>query len=253
MDDPTSPAPVEPNLWHFSAMAWGFSNMLLSLFAWPLCFNQTGIRLQLCLLVVHIAGVTYLWRVAKTRGNPERLLDMAFVTLVFIFMVPLCMLAAPVMVLAAYALPGTTWQAVATIFAGSATVLAIYRIWRTATDDESGRRFDLCLINELQGRVLTTISASHLLSRVGSIPTKPTRIDGWSMIAAVATGAPILLETISHNATSRIIGLCALITTPLAMHTVSRLAVHAYLWIYRLARFERESGIRILVTVLPRD
>jgi hypothetical protein len=53
---------------------------------------------------------------AGKRGNPKRLMDLAIVTLVFINIAPLCMLAAPVIVLAAFALPSPAWQILLTNF-----------------------------------------------------------------------------------------------------------------------------------------
>jgi hypothetical protein len=103
MSKPQSTTQLGPNLWHFSALVWGTSLLLLSLFAMPISVGPLGIRLQLCLTSAHLAGVFYMWRLAR-HGNPERLMDIAIVTLVFIYIVPLCMLATPVIVLAAYAM-----------------------------------------------------------------------------------------------------------------------------------------------------
>jgi hypothetical protein len=35
----------------------------------------------------------------------------------------------------------------------------------------------------------------------------------------------------------------------MAMHAFSRAVVHAYLWIFRLGRFERETGVKIAVSL----
>ncbi|WP_342119189.1 hypothetical protein [Pseudoduganella sp. OTU4001] len=242
-------AQAGPNLWHFSALSWGTSILLLSLFAMPISLNQTGLRLQLCLAVAHFAGVIYLWRLASRSGNPERLMDTALVTLIFIYLVPLCMLVAPVIVLSAYALPPPAWQTTATILTFACAVLAAIRIWNTATDKDTGCRFESFLSDELKDNVITTRSISTLLTYVGRHATGPTRIDGWSMTAAVIAGAPILASTIRYDKSSSSLALCALITTPMAMHAFSRMVVHTYLWIYRLARFEREVGIKIVINL----
>lgn len=215
----------------------------------PISFNPLGLRLQLCLLLAHFAGVLYLWRLASRRGNPERLLDTALVTMVFIFLVPLCMLVAPAIVLAAYALPSPAWKTVAMLMMIAGGVLALIRIWSIASDKDTGRRFETFLADELKENVITTHSINTLLTHVGRHPVGPTRIDGWSMAAAIIAGAPILLANVSYDKSSSSLAFCALITTPMAAHTISRLVVHAYLWIYRLARFEREVGIKIVVNI----
>lgn len=242
-----------PNLWHFSALAWGTSNLLLSLFAMPISMNPLGLRLQLCLGMAHFVGVFYLWRVASRRGNPERLMELAIVTLVFIFLVPLIMLAAPVIVLAAYALPAPAWQAVVAIMLLCAAVLAIMRIWSAATDKNIGCHFDRFLRGELKEGTITSGSMAYLLSHIGRHAMQPGRIDGWSMIAAVAAGVPILASEINYDKSSSLLAICALLTTPMAMHAFSRLVVHAYLWIYRLRRFEQREGVRILANFRHRD
>lgn len=244
---PRPTAQAGPNLWHTSALVWGTSVLLLSLFSLPLCLNQTGLRLQLCLSLAHFAGVFYLWRLGAKRGNPERLADIARVTLVFIYVVPLCMLVAPVIVLAAYALPEPAWQLVATILLAAAVALATVRTLTTANDRDIGRRFESFLADELKGNVLTADSLSSLLNNVGRHAIGPTRMDGCSMAAAVAAGVPILLADIAYDETSSSLALCALLTTPMAMHAFSRMAAHTYLWICRLNRFEREVGFRIVV------
>lgn len=243
------PAQSGPNLWHTSALSWGTCNLLLSLFALPISHSPTGLRLQLCLMCAHFAGVIYLWRLASRRGNPERLRDLALVTLVFVYAVPLCMLVAPSIVLAAYAMPASAWQAVVWMQLLAGVVLAIVRIWSTAADTETGRRFESFLADELKENVITSKSISTLLSHVGRHPIGPTRIDGWSMGAAVAAGMPILLSNISYDKSSSSLAFCALITTPMAMHALSRLVVHTYLWIYRLARFESEIGFKIVINL----
>ena len=249
MRNPRSTAQAGPNLWHISALSWGTCNLLLSLFAMPISFNPTGMRLQLCLMLAHFAGVLYLWRLASRRGNPERLLDTALVTMVFIFFVPLCMLVTPAIVLAAYALPSPAWKAVAILMVLAGAILALIRTWCIATDKDTGRRFELFLADELKEHVITTRSITTLLTHIGRHPIGPTRIDGWSMVAAVVAGAPILLSNISYDKSSSSLAICALITTPMAAHTFSRLVVHTDLWVYRLARFEREVGIKIVVTI----
>lgn len=246
---PRPTAQAGPNLWHFSALSWGTSNLLLSLFAMPISFNQTGLRLQLCLGLAHFAGVIYLWRLASRRGNPERLMDTALVTMTFIYLVPLCMLLAPVIVLAAYALPSPAWKAVVAILIFAGTVLATIRIWNTATDKDTGRRFETFLSDQLKENVITTKSISTLLTSVGRHAIGPTRIDGWSMTAAALAGAPILTSSIAYDKSSSSLAICALITTPMAMHAFSRMVVHTYLWIFRLARFEREVGIKIVINI----
>ena len=251
MDNPRPTTHAEPNLWHFFALAWGTSNMLFSMFIWPISMSHTGVKLQICMLVAHLGGVLYLWHLGAKRGNPKRLLVTALVTTFFVYIAPIWMLAAPVMVLAAYALPGS-WRTVATIFVASALALSLLRIVIAATDREIGNRFDPWLIGQLDGSVISTPGISVLFTRIGKRATEPTKVDGWSMIAAVATGLPILSANIEYNTTSRIMGLIALGTTPLAMHALSRLAVHSYLWIYRLRRFERESGIRVILSIRRR-
>ncbi len=238
-----------PNLWHTSALSWGTCNLLLSLFAMPISLNPTGFRLQLCLMFGHFAGVIYLWRLASRRGNPERLRDLALVTLVFVYLVPLCMLVAPPIVLAAYAMQEHAWLAVVWMQLLAGLVLAIVRIWSVVTDTKIGRRFESFLSDELKENVITTRSISTLLTHIGRHPIGPTRIDGWTMGAAVAAGMPILLSHISYDKSSSSLALCALITTPMAMHAFSRLVVHTYFWIYRLARFEREVGFRIVINL----
>ncbi|XLZ69036.1 hypothetical protein ABT364_21160 [Massilia sp. SR12] len=223
--------------------------MLLSLFAMPISFNPLGLRLQLCLTLAHFAGVLYLWRIASRRGNPKRLLDTALVTMVFIFLVPLCMLVAPAIILAAYALPSPAWKAVAMLMLLAGGLLGLIRIWSIATDKDTGRRFEIFLADELKENVITTHSINTLLTHVGRHAIGPTRIDGWSMAAAIIFGAPILLANISYDKSSSSLAFCALITTPMAAHTISRLVVHTYLWIFRLARFEREVGIKIVVNI----
>lgn len=215
----------------------------------PISFNPIGLRLQLCLTLAHFAGVFYLWRLASRRGNPERLLDTALVTTVFIFLVPLCMLITPAIVLAAYALPPHAWKTVAMLMLLAGGMLALIRIWSIATDKDTGRRFETFLADELKENVITTRSINTLFTHVGRHPIGPTRIDGWSMVAAIVSGAPILLANFSYDKSSSSLALCALITTPMAAHAISRLVVHAYLWIFRLARFEREVGIKIVVNI----
>lgn len=249
MSKPRPTAQAGPNLWHVSALSWGTCNLLLSLFAMPISFNQTGLRLQVCLGLAHFAGVIYLWRQASRRGNPERLLDTALITLCFIYLVPLCMLVAPVIVLAAYALPAPAWQTVAMLLMLAGTVLAAIRIWSIATDKATGRRFESYLADELKDNVITTRSINTLLTHIGRHAIGPTRIDGWSMFAAVAAGTPILISSISYDKSSSSLAICALVTTPMAMHALSRMAVHFYLWIFRLARFEREVGIKIVINL----
>ena len=244
---PRSSAQAGPNLWHFSALVWGTSSLMLSLFAMPISFNPLGIRLQLCLSLAHLVGVLCLWRLAAKRGTPERLMDIARIALVFAYIVPLCMLVAPVIVLAAYALPTPGWQTVVAFMAFSAALLAILRIWMTATDKNTGRRFETFLAHELRDTAISTSSIGTLLKSVGRHPLEPSRIDGWSMIAAVAIGAPILAADVAFDKSSSSLAICALATTPMAMHAFSRMVVHAYLWIFRLRRFEREVGFKIIV------
>ena len=248
MSKPQSTAQPGPNLWHFSALVWGTSLLLLSLFAMPISANPLGMRLQLCLTTAHLAGVFYMWRHAR-RGNPERLMDIAIVTLVFIYIVPLCMLAAPVIVLAAYAMPSDAWLAIIAIMAVCAAVLALVRLWSTATDKNTGHRFETSLAEQLKGGAIAASSLNALLNYVGRHATEPSRIDGWSMIAAIAAGAPILTANIDYDRPSSSLALCALITTPMAMHAFSRMVVHAYLWIFRLYRFETEVGVKIVVNL----
>jgi hypothetical protein len=247
MQKPKPTVQQGPNLWHLSALVWGTSNLLLSLFAMPISLNPLGVRLQLCLGLVHFVGVFYLWRLATKRGNPERLMELAIITLVFIYIVPLIMLAAPVIVLAAYALPPPAWQAVVAIMLFCAATLAIVRVWETASDINTGVRFDRFVSSELKENTITSSSMNYLLNHVGRHATQPGRIDGWSMIAAVAAGAPILASEIAYDRSSSILALCALFTTPMAMHAFSRMVVHAYLWIHRLRKFERKEGVKILV------
>ncbi|WP_156401334.1 hypothetical protein [Duganella sp. Root1480D1] len=250
---PHSAAQQVPNLWHLSALVWGTSLLLISLFAMPISFNPLGIRLQLCLTAAHLGGVFYLWRLAAKRGNPERLMDIAIITLVFIYLVPLCMFVAPVMVLAAYAMPGKAWLTVMAIMTLCAAILTMARLWSTATDKNTGHRFEVWLAEEMKGDTISTNSISVLLSHVGRHATDPTRIDGWSMVAAIATGLPILNADIAFDRSSSSLALCAVLTTPMAMHAFSRMAVHAYLWIFRLNRFEREVGTRIAVNLRDRS
>lgn len=246
MPKPPAATQVHPNLWHFSALVWGTSNLLLSLFAMPISFNPTGIRMQLGLTAVHFAGVFYLWRLAR-RGNPERLLHVTLVTLFFIYLVPLCMLIAPVIVLAAYALPSPAWQAVIAIFLCMAGMLASLRILATSRSKDTGLRFESFLADRLKGNVIAADSLSALLTRVGRHPVEPTRIDAWTMMAAIAVGTPILSADIAFDKASSSLAFSALLTTPMAMHAVSRMATHTYLWIVRLARYERAAGIKINV------
>jgi len=248
MPKPQSAAQHRPNLWHFSALVWGTSLLLLSLFAMPISVNPLGMRLQLCLTVAHLGGVFYMWRLAR-HGNPERLKDIAIVTLVFIYIVPLCMLAAPVIVLAAYALPADAWLTIIAIMSACAIALALVRLWSTATDKNTGHRFETCLAEQAKGGTITASTLSGLLSHVGRNVTEPSRIDGWSMIAAVAAGAPILSASIDYDRAGGSLAICAIVTTPMAMHAFSRAVVHAYLWIFRLGRFERETGVRIAVSL----
>jgi len=252
MPKPSSTAQVGPNLWHFSALMWGTSSLLLSLFSMPISFNPLGQRLQLCLGVAHLAGVFYLWRLATKRGNPERLMEIAIVTLIFVYVVPLCMLVAPVIVLAAYALPAPAWQTVVAIMLLCAAILAAWRIWAVRSDSKTGRRFEHFLASELHGNAIRTGSINALLNHVGRHPTEPTRIDGWSMAAAAAAGAPIFVSNISYDTSSSSLAICALATTPMAMHAFSRMVVQAYLWIFRLRRFERRVGIKIVVNLCKR-
>jgi len=253
MQNPKPAVQQGPNLWHFSALAWGTSNLLLSLFAVPISLNPLGVRLQLCLGLAHFAGVFYLWRLASRRGNPERLMDLAIITLIFIYIVPLFMLAAPVIVLAAYALPPPAWQAVIVIMLLCAFILTIVRLWSTSIDKDTGRNFDKFLSGELKESTITSSSMSYLLSHIGRHTTQPSRIDGWTMITAIAAGAPVLASSVDYDKSSSALAICALITTPLAMHAFSRLVVHAYLWIYRLHRFERQAGIKILANFRDGD
>jgi hypothetical protein len=250
---PRSTAHAGPNLWHFSALVWGTSSLLLSLFAMPISFNPLGIRLQLCLTLAHFAGVFYLWRRAAKRGNPERLMEIALVTLVFVFIVPLCMLVAPVIVLAAYALPTPGWKAVATTMLLCAALLAVLRVWSTAFDKHTGGRFESFLADEMKGNAIVIESIKSLLNYVGRHATQPTRIDGWSMTAAVVAGWPILTANIAYDKSSSSLAFCALVTTPMAMHAFSRMVVHAYLWVFRLRRFEREVGVKIVVNLRDRN
>jgi len=251
MPKPQSATQHGPNLWHFSALVWGTSLLLLSLFAMPISANPLGMRLQLCLTTAHLAGVFYMWRLAR-RGNPERLMDIAIITLVFIYIVPLCMLSAPVIVLAAYAMPAGAWLTVIVAMAACAAVLALVRLWSTATDKDTGHRFETTLAEQLKGGAIITGSLSALLNYVGRHATQPARIDGWTMIAAIAAGAPILTANIDYDRASSSLALCALATTPMAMHAFSRMVVHAYLWIFRLNRFEREAGVKIVVNLRSR-
>ncbi|MGW8389371.1 hypothetical protein [Pseudoduganella sp. HUAS MS19] len=246
---PQSAAQQGPNLWHLSALVWGTSLLLISLFAMPISFNPLGIRLQLCLTAAHLGGVFYLWRIATKRGNPERLIDIAIITLVFIYLVPLCMFAAPVIVLTAYAMPARAWLTVIAIMSFCAGILAMVRLWSTATDKNTGHRFEVWLAEELKGDTLRTSSIAMLLNHVGRHAIEPSRIDGWSMAAAIATGLPILTSDIAYDHASSSLAICALATTPMVMHAFSRLVVHAYLWIFRLRRFERETGLRIVVNL----
>jgi len=252
MPKPQSTAQLGPNLWHFSALVWGTSLLLLSLFAMPISINPLGMRLQLCLTTAHLAGVFYLWRLAR-RGNPERLMDIAIITLVFIYIVPICMLAAPVIVLAAYAMPAGAWLTIIAAMAACAAVLALVRLWSTATDKNTGHRFETTLAEQLKGDAITTSSLSTLLNYIGRHATQPSRIDGWTMIAAITAGAPILTASIDYDRASSSLALCALATTPMAMHAFSRMVVHAYLWIFRLHRFEREAGVKIVVNLRSRS
>jgi hypothetical protein len=249
MPKPRTTAQAGPNLWHISALSWGTSNLLLSLFAMPISFNQTGLRLQLGLMLAHFAGVIYLWRLATRRSNPERLLYTALVTLAFIYLVPLCMLLAPVIVLAAYALPSPAWETVVAILLAVGVVLTTVRIWSTAMNKDTGRRFECFLADELNENVISTRSIGTLLTSVGRHAIGPTCIDGWSMTAAVVAGAPILAASIDYDKSSSSLAICALITTPMAMHAFSRMVVHTYLWIFRLARFEREVGFKIVIHI----
>ncbi|KQV42896.1 hypothetical protein ASD07_20820 [Duganella sp. Root336D2] len=232
-----------------SALVWGTSLLLISLFAMPISLNPLGIRLQLCLTAAHIGGVFYLWRLAAKRGNPERLIDIAIITLVFIYFVPLCMFIAPVIVLAAYAMPENNWVPVVAMMMLCSAILTIVRLWTTATDKHTGHRFEIWLAEELKGDTIRTNSISVLLSHVGRHTTEPSRIDGWSMVAAIATGLPILTADIAYDSCSGSLAICALAATPLAMHAFSRLVVRAYLWIFRLHRFERETGLKIVVNL----
>ena len=245
---PRPAAQHSPTLWHFSALVWGTSLLLLSLFAMPISVNPLGLRLQLCLAAAHLGGVFYMWRLAR-RGNPERLMDIAVITLVFIYIVPLCMLAAPVIVLAAYAMPADAWLTVIAIMAACGVVLALVRLWSTATDKNTGHRFETVLAEQLKGAAITARSLGGLLNHVGRNATEPSRIDGWSMIAAAAAGAPILAASIDYDRASGSLAICALATTPMAMHAFSRMVVHAYLWIFRLHRFERDTGTKIVVNL----
>jgi len=248
MPKPQSATQHGPNLWHFSALVWGTSLLLLSLFAMPISVNPLGMRLQLCLTTAHLAGVFYMWRLAR-RGNPERLMDIAIITLVFIYIVPLCMLATPVIVLAAYAMPTDAWLTVITTMTACAAALALVRLWSTATDKNTGQRFEITLAEQLKGSAITASSLSTLLNYVGRHATQPSRIDGWTMIAAIAAGAPILTANIDYDRASSSLALCAVATTPMAMHAFSRMVVHAYLWIFRLHRFERETGVKVVVNL----
>lgn len=250
---PRSTAQAGPNLWHFSALVWGTSNLLLSLFAMPISFNPLGIRLQICLGLAHFAGVFYLWRLAAKRGNPERLMEIAVVTLVFIYIVPLGMLIAPVIVLAAYGLPAPAWQAVVVFMLLCAVVLTVVRLWATARDKSTGRRFETFLSQELKDNAIGVGSINALLNYIGRHAIQPSRIDGWSMMAAVVAGAPILGSSIAYDKSSSSLAICALVTTPMAMHSFSRMVVHIYLWIFRLRRFERAVGFRIVVNLRNRN
>jgi len=248
MSKPQTTAQPGPNLWHFSALVWGTSLLLLSLFAMPISVNPLGMRLQLCLTTAHLAGVFYLWRLAR-RGNPERLMDIAIVTLVFIYLVPICMLAAPVIVLAAYAMPTDAWLSVIATMTTCTAILTVVRLWSTATDKNTGHCFETCLAEQMKGCAITAGSLNTLLNYVGRHATEPSRIDGWTMIAAIATGTPILTADIDYDRASSSLALCALFTTPMAMHAFSRMVVHAYLWIFRLHCFEREAGVKIVVNL----
>jgi len=252
MSKPQSTTQLGPNLWHFSALVWGTSLLLLSLFAMPISVGPLGIRLQLCLTTAHLGGVFYMWRLAR-HGNPERLMDIAIVTLVFIYIVPLCMLATPVIVLAAYAMPTDAWISIVAIIAACATALALVRLWSTATDKNTGHRFEICLAEQLKDGAIAASSLNALLNYVGRHATEPSRIDGWTMIAAIAAGAPILTANIDYDRASGALALSALFTTPMAMHAFSRTVVHAYLWVFRLHRFEREAGVRIVVNLRTRS
>jgi hypothetical protein len=247
MFKPRSTAQASPNLWHLSALVWGTSLLLISLFAMPISFNPLGKRLQLCLSLAHFAGVFYLWRLGVKRGNPERLMDIAIIALVFIYIVPFCILTAPLIVLAAYVMPTPTWLAIIANILFSAATLTIVRLWGTATDKHTGHRFETWLAEELKGNALKTNSISGLLSHVGRHSLQPNRIDGWSMTAAIAAGFLIFTTDFSYDRSSGSLALCALITTPLAMHAFSRMVVHAYLWVFRLRCFEREVGVKIVI------
>lgn len=253
MLNPRSTAQAGPNLWHFSALVWGTSNLLLSLFAMPISFNPLGIRLQICLGLAHFAGVFYLWRLAAKRGNPERLMEIAVVTLVFIYIVPLSMLVAPVIVLAAYGLPEPAWQTVVAFLLLCAAALTAVRLWSTARDTNTGRRFETFLSRELKNNTVNVGSINALLNYIGRHAIQPARIDGWSMVAAVVAGVPILSSSIDYDKSSSSLAICALVTTPMAMHSFSRMVAHIYLWIFRLGRFERAVGIRIVVNLRNRN
>lgn len=248
MRTPRPAVQAGPNLWHISAVVWGTSILLLCLFSLPICLNRTGMRAQLALTLAHFAGVFYLWRLAR-HGNPERLMHIAVVTLVFIYLVPLAMLVAPVIVLAAYALPAPAWQTVIAITLLAAAMLAGLRILSTGADVDTGRRFELFLADRLKSDTITADSISGLLNHIGRHAIQPSRIDGWSMVAAIAAGAPVLGADVAYDKSSSSLAICALVTTPMAMHAISRMAVHAYLWIYRLRRFEREVGFKINVNL----
>lgn len=250
---PRSTAQAGPNLWHFSAIVWGTSLLMLSLFAMPISFNPVGMRLQVCLTVAHLAGVFYLWRLAARRGNPERLMEIAIITLVFVYIVPLCMLVAPVIVLAAYALPTPAWKMEVVTMLGCAAVLTIVRLWITVMDKNTGRSLEQFLKEKLKDNAITSSSINVLLNYVGHHPIEPRCIDGWSMIAAIAAGAPLFSSGIAYDKSSSSLAICALVTTPMAMHAFSRMVAHTYLWIYRLRRFERDTRARIVVNLRNRD
>jgi hypothetical protein len=133
--------------------------------------------------------------------------------------------------------------------AACAAILALVRLWSTATDKNTGHRFEIVLAEQLKGDAITASSLSTLLNYVGRHATQPSRIDGWTMIAAIAAGAPILSASIDYDRASGSLALCALATTPMAMHAFSRMVVHAYLWIFRLHRFERETGVKVVVNL----
>jgi hypothetical protein len=134
-----------------------------------------------------------------------------------------------------------------------AAFLTVLRIWSTALDKDTGGRFESFLADEMKGNAISIDSIKSLLNYVGRHATQPTRIDGWAMTAAAAAGLPILTANIAYDKSSSSLAICALVTTPMAMHALSRMVVHIYLWVFRLRRFEREVGVKIVVNLRDRN